>query len=279
MRVLSLSLIALLLATVAPVCAQQGESQVTASSPSDARVSHILKAGKLRAALFLPLFEKASDGSAVRPRGPEAAYLVEITRALATRIGVEVQLIGYPTPAEATDGLKAGACDLTFLGIDPARSGDLDFSTAYVQADFTYLVPQGSSIRSAADVDQAGLRIAAIRNHGSTRALSRILTRAEIIYGDTPEAAVNFLRSGQAAALASVRSGLLDYAVQLPGSSALQDRYGELLLAFAIAKGQADWRAYLTEFVEEAKASGLIDRALKLSGVGSVKVAPPVTNK
>jgi hypothetical protein len=42
-----------------------------------------------------------------------------------------------------------------------------------------------------------------------------------------------------------------------------------------MAQGRAEALAYLSEFLEAAKASGLVARALKSSGVDDVAVAPP----
>jgi polar amino acid transport system substrate-binding protein len=53
--------------------------------------------------------------------------------------------------------LKAGVCDVGFLGFDPARAADVEgFSPPFIEFDYTYLVPAGSSIRSAADADRRG---------------------------------------------------------------------------------------------------------------------------
>jgi polar amino acid transport system substrate-binding protein len=82
------------------------------------------------------------------------------------------------------------------------------------------------------------------------------------------------LRSGQADAMASARSVLLDYSTKLPGSRVLEDRYGAQLLAMAVPKGQAGWLAYVSEFVEEAKASGLVQRAIEGAGRAGLQVAP-----
>jgi polar amino acid transport system substrate-binding protein len=55
----------------------------------------------------------------------------------------------------------------------------------------------------------------------------------------------------------------------------LQDRYGAYLLAMALPKGKAERLAYISEFIEEAKASGLVQRAIELGGLRGVQVAPP----
>jgi hypothetical protein len=44
----------------------------------------------------------------------------------------------------------------------------------------------------------------------------------------------------------------------------------------AAQKGQAGWLAYLSAFVEEAKASGVVQQAIDRSGWRGVHVAPPV---
>jgi polar amino acid transport system substrate-binding protein len=67
---------------------------------------------------------------------------------------------------------------------------------------------------------------------------------------------------------------MLRYAPQLPGSRVLEQRYGFNTLALAVQKGRADRLAYLSEFVEEAKASGVVQRAIDSSGWKGLHVAP-----
>jgi len=175
---------------------------------------------------------------------------------------------------------QGGACDVVLgMGIDPTRDADVDFSSPFLELDFSYLVPPGSSIGSVADADRPGVRIAAVRNHASTLALSRILKHAELVYADTPDATFNLMRAGRADAFAQARPVLLEYSPQLPGSRVLQERYGAYLLAMALPKGRAERLAYITEFIEEAKASGLVQRAIDGGGLRGVQVAPPVISR
>jgi hypothetical protein len=62
---------------------------------------------------------------------------------------------------EAVECLKAGACDLLFLPFDARAANVGDVSPPIFQFDYTLLVPAGSSIRSVADADRLGVRIAA----------------------------------------------------------------------------------------------------------------------
>ena len=43
----------------------------------------------------------------------------------------------------------------------------------------------------------------------------------------------------------------------------------------AVAKAEAGRLGYITEFIEKAKASGLVQRAIQRDGLRGVHVAPP----
>jgi polar amino acid transport system substrate-binding protein len=68
--------------------------------------------------------------------------------------------------------------------------------------------------------------------------------------------------------------GLLEYSTQLPGTRVLEDRYGANINRMLVPKGKAGWLDYVSEFVEEAKASGLVQRAIERAGLRGVQVAP-----
>jgi polar amino acid transport system substrate-binding protein len=200
---------------------------------------------------------------------------VEIARALAARIGVQVVLLEHPTPPEAVACLKAGACDLLFLPFDARATAVGDFSTPIFQFDYTLLVPADSSVRSVVDADRHGVRIAAVHNHASTLTLSCLLKKAELVYAETPDSTCDLLRTGRADAMASARPTLLSFSTRLPGSQVLEDCYGANINRIVVPKGQAGWLDYVSEFVEEAKASGLVQRAIDSAGPRGVQVAPP----
>jgi polar amino acid transport system substrate-binding protein len=82
------------------------------------------------------------------------------------------------------------------------------------------------------------------------------------------------LRSGQVDAFAAPREPLLDYSVMLPGSRVLDDSFGINNVGIAIAKRQAQRLAFVREFVEDAKASGLIERIIVRGGLRGFHVTP-----
>jgi polar amino acid transport system substrate-binding protein len=240
---------------------------------SDSRVADIVGSRKLRVALFFPQYIKDPATGEIRGYGSGTVH-VQIAHALAARLGVEVQLLGYPTPPTVVECLKAGACDVAFLGNNPSRAAEVSFAPPLILLPFTYLVPAGASIRSIADVDRPGVRIAAVRNHESTMALSRIIKHAELVGADIPDAAFDLLRNGQADAWASTQGALMEYFTKLPGSRMLEGYYGANRLTMAVPTNQAGRLAYISEFIEEAKASGLVQRAIERAGQTGIRVDP-----
>jgi len=163
------------------------------------------------------------------------------------------------------------------MGPDPSRTG-VDFSPPILQLDYTFLVPAASSIQRIADVDRPGIRIAVVSDHASTLTLSRILKHAQLVYAATPDPTFELLRAGQADAFASIRAVLLAYAQKLPGSRVLEEHYGANLIGMAVPKGQTARLAYISEFIEQAKASGFVQQAIDRAGLPGHKVAQAKTN-
>jgi polar amino acid transport system substrate-binding protein len=247
-----------------------GASIANAQQVPDPRVADLARAGKIRVALFPPEYTKDPVTGELR-----GGVFMEIARAFAARLGVQAQLVEYPTPPKVVECLKAGTCDVGFVGIDRAAEVGLGFSQPFMQLDFTYLLPAGSPIRNVADADRPGVRIAVVRSHLSTVALSRILKHATLVYAETPDPTFDLLRTGHAEAMASIRSALLEYSPRLPGSRVLEESYGANRVTMVVAKAQAGRLAYVSEFIEEAKASGLVQRAIERGGAGGYQAISP----
>jgi len=247
-----------------------------AQQVSDARVADLVQAGKIRVGVHSVMYTK--DSQTGEPKAASVGIiLLDIARALGARIGAEILLVGHPTIPEMLTCLTTGACDMGFMGPDPSRAG-VDFSPPILQLDYTFLVPAASSVQRIADVDQPGVRIAVVSNHASTLTLSRILKHAQLVYAATPDPTFELLRSGQADAFASVRGVLLEYSAKLLGSRVLDEHYGANLLGMVVPKGKAPRLAYISEFIEQAKASGLVQQAIERSGLPGYKMASAKTN-
>lgn len=259
--------LAIALAAATGADAQTAVAQAT----QDPRVMDLIRAGELRVGLGLGVLMQAVKNPTT---GELRGVALEMARALAARIGIRLVVVEYPRPGAVIDDLRSNAWDISFLVIDPARMQQVDFSHPFLQSDYTYLVAAGSPIRSVADADQAGIRIAVPRGEGSDLYLSRTLKRAALVRTDSHAAAVDLLRTGGADAKAASRFVLVIESPEVPGSWVLDDGFADISFAIVVPKGQAARLSYINEFVEDAKASGLLKRIIESLGLQGVKVAP-----
>ena len=236
---------------------------------SDPRVADLVRAGKVRVGLFSTQFSKDPTSGELRGVRPDMA------RALAERIGVQAILLEHPGPPQVIECLKAGACDVVFLPRDARAATIGDFSFPFIQSEYTFLVPAGSAIRRASDADKPGIRIAAVRSHASTATLTSVIKQAEVVMEEGERAAFELLSAKRVDTFASTRQFLRKVSGELPGSQVLADRYGAQFNRVVVPKGRAGWLAFANDFVEEAKKSGLVQKAIDREGTSAFEVAPP----
>jgi len=254
------------------MCFQFHDATVEAQQGPDPRIADIVSTGKLRVGIGLAnLVSGVKDPATGELRGVAA----DLGRALAGRIKVEFQPIEYPRPGLVLGGAKNNAWDVTFLVIDPARAADADFSAPYMESDFTLLVPAGSAIRSFADADQPGVHIGVPRGDAVDLRLTRIVKKAELVRVDNQAAGADLLRTGQTHAYAAPRPALLGMSARLPGSRVLDDSFATISFAGFVPKGHAQHLAYVSEFLEEAKASQLIKTFIERANLRGMRAAPP----
>jgi polar amino acid transport system substrate-binding protein len=242
---------------------------MTNAQPSaDPRVADLVQAGRVRVALYVPQYTKDSVTGAL------GGWCVDIIHALGVQLGIEGVPVEHPNPANALTSIASGACDAGIIGIEADRATKIDYSPPIVEADYTLLAPAGSPYRSIADADRPGVRVAAVRHHASTIALSKVIKHASFVYADMPEPTFQILQRGEADLFASLHEVLRHYVVRLAGSRVWEGRYGFNSLGIAVPKGQAARLAFLSEFAEHAKASGIIRQAIGRSGWSGIRVAP-----
>ena len=119
--------------------------------------SDLAPTGKLRVGLNMSnALLTATDAATGKPKGIAA----DLGRELGKRLGVPVELVPFPNPGAVADAARTGVWDVGFIGAEPQRANEIDFTAAYVEIEATYLVPSGSQIKAIADVDRPGIRIA-----------------------------------------------------------------------------------------------------------------------
>jgi len=236
---------------------------------ADPRVADLVQAGRIRVALYVPQYHRDPISGAL------SGWPIDLVAALGERIGVQGVPVEHPNPADALNGIVAGTCDAGIIGIEAERATKLDYTAPLVEADYTLLAPASSPYRNLADADRPGVRIAAVRHHASTIALAKIIKHATLVYADTPAATWAIFRAGGADLFASLHEVLRHYVEHMPGSRLFDGRYGFNPIGMAVAKGHAARLAYLAAFVEDAKASGLMQRAIAHASWRGIRVAPP----
>lgn len=232
--------------------------------------SQLTPTGKLRAALNLSNFLLITEykaGSVARGIVPDLA------RELARRLGVEVEFTGYDSPGQVADAAKTGTWDVAFLGAEPARASEIDFTAAYLEIEATYLVPPGSPIRTVDEVDRKGVRISVSGRSAYDLYLARTLKAAELVRVDGIEASWQQFLAGGFDALAGLRPRLVTDAQKMPGSRILEGRFTAIQQAIGTPKGRPDAANYLRAFAEEAKSTGMVAAAMERNGVRGVNVA------
>jgi polar amino acid transport system substrate-binding protein len=231
----------------------------------------LVPTGTLRAGINYGNFILATKDPAT---GESRGVAIDLTRELAQRLGVPLQLVAYTSVAAMVDAARTGAWDIAFLGIDPAREGEIGFSAAYLEIEATYLVRAGSPLRAVADVDREGVRVAAPARANYELFLSRSLKRAQLVRAANAQEAFDLLATGKADALAGLTQALIGLVDKLPGSRMLDGHFMKVPQAVGVPRGRDAGLAYLRGFVEEAKVSGLVARAIDRIGARGVSVAP-----
>jgi len=234
--------------------------------------SELCPTGKLRAAInFGNPILAARDPSTGEPRGVS----VDLSRELARRLGVPVQFVTYDAAGKVVEGLKSGAWDVAYVAIDPARAVDISYTAPYVVIEGAYLVPQGSPIRSNADVDREGVRVAAGAGSAYDLFLSRNLKHAKIVRAPTSPAVTDMFVAQKLEVAAGVKQQLEADARRIPELRLLEGRFMVINQAMGTPRGREAGAKYLREFVEEMKASGFVAQALERHRVEGASIAPP----
>ena len=241
------------------------------TNASSAVLSDLAPTGVLRAGINYgnPVLVQR-DPAGGEPRG----VAPDLARELARRLGVAIRFATYEGAGKMADAVKAGEWDVAFLAIDPERAAEITFTAPYVEIEGTYLVPQASPLRTIEDVDREGVRVAVGAKSAYDLYLTRHLARAQIVRSPTPAGVVDLFLSQGLEAAAGIRQPLEAAAREHPGLRVIEGRFMSIRQAGGTPKGREAGARYFAAFIEEAKASGFVRRALESSRQVDIAVAP-----
>ena len=234
-------------------------------------VKEIAPTGKLRAAINLGnavLAQKGADG----PKGVS----VDLSRELARRLGVPIEITPFEAAGKVFEGIKAGSVDLAFIAIEPVRAAEIEFSSPYVLIEGGYMVAKDLPLKAIEDVDRAGIKIAVGLNSAYDLFLTRTIKNAQVVRAHTGggEAMIELFLKDKLDVVAGVKPVLVEYAKTNAAMRIIDGRFMVIQQSMGLPKGRTTAARYVRTFVEDVKASGFVADALKRSNQTDATVAP-----
>ena len=239
---------------------------------SEAIAAELAPTGVLRAAINMANFLLVTGRS---PAGDPEGVAPDMARAIADKLGVPVQYIPFERPSGLAEAAGTDVWDIGLIGAEPARAAKIAFTTAYVEIEATYLVPQGSPLQNLADVDRAGIRIGVTAGSAYDLWLERNIQNATLVRSNPQRSAWQQFTEDRLDAYAGLRPGLLSDLAKLPGSHILDGQFTAVQQAIGTSKANLAGAAFLQNFVENAKASGMVASLIEKHHVNGLSVAPP----
>ena len=238
---------------------------------TDALRAQLAPHGVLRAGINMSNFLLVnSRGPAGEPQGVSPSMAL----AVATRLGVPVQYVPYPRPGELADDAGQDKWDIGLIGAEPQRAEKIAFTAAYAEIESTYLVPAGSPITSIEEVDRPGVRIAVAARSAYDLWLARNIHHATLLRAESLDGSMALFVEQKLDVLAGLRPKLLTDVESLPGARILEGKFMAVQQAIGTARANSAAAVFLRDFVEEAKASGLVAELIARHQVRGLSVAP-----
>ncbi len=234
-------------------------------------VSELAPKGVLRAGINLSNFLLVTGRTA---DGDPSGVAPDLAKEIADRLGVSLKLVPFASPGELADMANKDVWDIGLIGAEPQRAETIAFTPAYVEIQATYLVPAGSPLKSIAEVDAPGVRIAVTGRSAYGLWLDRNIKNAELVRSDTLDSALDQFNRDKLEALAGLKPRLLTDVKTLPGARILDGQFSAVQQAVGTSRQNAAGAAFLRQVVEEAKASGLVARLIAKHKADGLSVAP-----
>ena len=213
-------------------------------------ISDLAPTGVLRAGINLSNFLLVTK---VNSRGDPVGVAADLAGEVAMRLGVLVKYVTFKSPGELADAVNKDIWDIGLIGAEPQRAETIAFTPAYAEIEATSLLPSGSPLKTIADVDSIGVRIAVTARSAYGLWLDRNIKHAELKRSETR---------------------LLSDLEKLPGARIFDGRFMSVQQAIGTSRKNPAGAAFLRDFVEEAKSSGLVARLIERYQIRGLSVAP-----
>ena len=233
-------------------------------------VAELAPTGTLRAGINLSNFLLVTGRT---PSGDPVGVAPDMAAEIAKRLGVPLKLVPFKSPGELADKVGTDTWDIGLIADEPARAAVISFAPAYVEIEATYIVGANSALKSAADVDRKGVRIVVAARTAYDLWLTANIKHATLVQVDGGAAAFEHFKAGGADALAGLKPGLLGDVEKLPNARITDGRFTAVQQAIGTARSNIAGAAFLRDFVNEAKQSGLVASLIEKHKVRGLSVA------
>jgi ABC-type amino acid transport substrate-binding protein len=233
-------------------------------------------------------FGQTAPASEIAPGGKLRVGMIAITvlggvaepiaKFVGQKLGAAVEPVMYPNPDAYLQSFGKGEWDIA-IGPRVLAPADKADSTADLWViSLVYVAAPGKEFPDIASVDKAGVKIGTIRGAPSDRVLTREIKAAELVripLSPTIVAdAANLLRSGKADVFGADSGVGYPAAEALPGAKIVPGAFATVRVAAALPKGRsAAAQAALATFLEDAKQTGVVQKAIDAKGLKGVNVA------
>jgi polar amino acid transport system substrate-binding protein len=238
---------------------------------NDKAKAELAPTGVLRAGINLSNFLLVTGRAA---NGDPEGVSPDMAHAIADRLGVPVRYVPFKSPGELADQVDNNVWDIGNIGAEPQRAAKIAFTAAYCEIEATYMVPAGSPIKSIAEVDRKGVRIAVSARSAYGLWLENNIKNATLVQVVGLDAAFNKFADEKLDVLAGLRPGLLNDIKKMPGATILDGKFSAVQQAVGTPKRNTAGAEFLAAFVEDAKKSGLVASFIAKHNVKGLSVAP-----
>ena len=207
--------------------------------------------------------------------GEPEGVSIDLATQLAQRLGMPLKLVVFDAASKSVEALSHEEVDVGFFAIDPLRSASIAFTAPYVLIEGAYMVKQDSPLTSNDEVDQPKHTVVVGKGSAYDLYLSREIKHAQLVRSPTsPEVVSFFLEHGHDVA-AGVKPQLEAELPRIPGLRMLPGHFMVISQAMGLPKSRGpEAAAYLYQFVEEMKVTGVVAQVMAKHRIEGATLAP-----
>ena len=223
-------------------------------------LQRIVKSGKIRVGMS----GDQAPFNAISKSGEFIGFEVDLMKMMGQSMGVEVEFVRKPFP-ELLPALKASEIDIVMSGmaINAERSLDAVFVGPYMMSGKSILTNSEAlaAARSAKEVDQSSITLAALRNSTSEAYVKKNLPRAKLVTIENYDAAIQMVVKDEVDALVADMPACILAVLRYPdqGLETLSAPLTVEPVGIAVPASELSLQSLLDNYLRAFEDSGLLE--------------------